>query len=191
LVDPTRSRNGFPFDQYGVRVPALVISPRIPKGTVDGTLYDHTSVLATVERLWGLPSLTKRDANAKDFLHLLNLETARTDAPTELEFSPTLDWQGIVTSDIPCGGANPLTALSGGLEAVANSVSAGPATTTVSRPSEWQVLRAQIALRYVWHSGSSKERMQWVADFRAIRTAADAESFLMRARAKIAVQARD
>ncbi|HEY2361437.1 MAG TPA: alkaline phosphatase family protein [Candidatus Angelobacter sp.] len=187
LVDPTRNRNGFLFDQYGVRVPSIVISPLIPKGIVDGTLYDHTSVLATIEKLWGLPPLTKRDANANDFLHLLNLERARDDAPTALEFNPTLDWQGIVTSDIPCGGSNPLASVLGVVETGADSISASRVTTSSSPPSDWQVSRAQIALRHVWHTSGSKERIQWVKDFRAIRTVEDAERFLVRFREQVGV----
>ncbi|MBB6250314.1 alkaline phosphatase family protein [Nitrospirillum iridis] len=72
---------GFNFEQYGVRVPAVVISPLIPAGTVDHTLYDHTSVLKTLETLFNLGSLTKRDAAANDLLSLLSLSTPRTDCP--------------------------------------------------------------------------------------------------------------
>ena len=71
----------FNFDRFGVRVPALVISPLIPRGLIDHTQYDHTSVLATVERLFGLPPLTERDKNANDLLHLFAETTPRTDAP--------------------------------------------------------------------------------------------------------------
>jgi hypothetical protein len=46
--------NGFKFDQFGARVPTLLISPYIPKGTVfrsgkgDEHPYDHTSFIKTV-----------------------------------------------------------------------------------------------------------------------------------------------
>lgn len=36
------NQNGFRFNQLGVRVPALVISPYTPKGVIDHTVYDHT-----------------------------------------------------------------------------------------------------------------------------------------------------
>jgi phospholipase C len=39
---------------------------------VDSTLYDHTSVLKTLEKLFGLSSLTQRDANANDLTSLLS-----------------------------------------------------------------------------------------------------------------------
>ncbi|CAN5354099.1 hypothetical protein BH20ACT24_BH20ACT24_18750 [soil metagenome] len=76
--------HGFRFDQLGVRVPALVISPFIARNTVDHTPYDHASIPATVERNLGLSPLTDRDASVNDVLHLLSLDTPRTNAPTSL-----------------------------------------------------------------------------------------------------------
>ena len=92
---------GFDFTQYGVRVPAVVVSPRIPKGTVDHTLYDHTSVLATLERVLGVAPLTKRDAAANDVRHLLCLPEPRTDCPETLvePAMPPLNEQGAVGAD--------------------------------------------------------------------------------------------
>ncbi len=77
------STHGFTFEQYGVRVPAIVVSPLIPAGTVDRKLYDHSSVPKTLEELWGLRPLTNRDANANDVLPLLSLATPRA-CPTSL-----------------------------------------------------------------------------------------------------------
>ena len=42
--DPPNPAQQFDFASYGVRVPAVVISPLIPKGTIDRTLYDHASI---------------------------------------------------------------------------------------------------------------------------------------------------
>jgi phospholipase C len=77
------STHGFTFERYGVRVPAIVVSPLIPAGTVDHSLYDHSSVPKTLEQLWGLGPLTNRDANANNVLHLLSLATPRS-CPTSL-----------------------------------------------------------------------------------------------------------
>ncbi len=77
----TYNQNGFDFTQYGVRVPAVIISPLIAKGTVDHAIYDHSSVPSTLEHLFGIGSLTKRDANANNVLHLLSEPTLRTDCP--------------------------------------------------------------------------------------------------------------
>ena len=63
---------GFTFNQYGVRVPAMVFSPLLSQTGVDSTPYDHTSVLKTLEKLFGLSSLTQRDANANDLTSLLS-----------------------------------------------------------------------------------------------------------------------
>jgi phospholipase C len=72
--------HGFDFSQYGVRVPALVISPWVGQGVIDHTLYNHASILATLERLFNMEPLTERDKAAN---HLLGLITnnCRTDCP--------------------------------------------------------------------------------------------------------------
>ena len=76
-VDQTHN---FQFDHLGVRVPAIVVSPWVGRNVVDHTTYDHTSVLATVEKLFGLHTLTDRDAAANDLLELFSQITPRTDA---------------------------------------------------------------------------------------------------------------
>jgi phospholipase C len=58
------TKSGFTFAQYGVRVPAVIVSPLLPR-SVDHTIYDHASVLATMEWLFGIPPLTQRDAKAR------------------------------------------------------------------------------------------------------------------------------
>jgi phospholipase C len=82
----------FAFDLHGVRVPAVVISAYTQRGTVIGsdpsdptTIFDHTSILATVEARFGLPALTGRDKAANTVDVALNLDTPRTDAPTTLQ----------------------------------------------------------------------------------------------------------
>ena len=84
LVVDDYSEFGFKFDQLGVRVPALVISAHTPRGVIDHTVYDHTSILATVERFYGLGNLTNRDKAANHVGALVALENPRTDAPTTL-----------------------------------------------------------------------------------------------------------
>jgi len=81
----------FAFILYGVRVPAVVVSAYTQKGTVIGidpgdptTVFDHTSILATVEARFGLPPLTARDKAANTLGVALNLEAPRSDAPTTL-----------------------------------------------------------------------------------------------------------
>ncbi|MGA2706816.1 MAG: alkaline phosphatase family protein [Steroidobacteraceae bacterium] len=74
----------FAFDRMGVRVPAILASPYLPKGVVCSTQLQHTSVLVTARKLFGIEgSLTKRDAAAPSFESLF-LATARSDAPSTL-----------------------------------------------------------------------------------------------------------
>ena len=75
---------GFDFTRFGVRVPAVLISPLIQAGTVfrvqpGTTPIDHTSILKTVQQRWELPSLTARDAAAPGLGGVLTLTEARTD----------------------------------------------------------------------------------------------------------------
>ena len=79
-LDPAINENGFIFDQYGVRVPAIVVSPLVPKGKVDHTLYDHASVPATLESLFDLKPLTDRDTHANDVQRVLSLSQPRADS---------------------------------------------------------------------------------------------------------------
>lgn len=73
----------FDFTRLGVRVPAVLISPYIPAGTVDHTLYEHSSIIATACKLLlknvAGACLTKRDQNANTFESNLTLSAPRTD----------------------------------------------------------------------------------------------------------------
>jgi phospholipase C len=82
--DSRHNKNGFTFEKYGPRVPTLVVSPLIPRNLIDHRLYDHASVPATLETMFGLNPLTNRDAAANRLTSLITLAAPRTDAPTEL-----------------------------------------------------------------------------------------------------------
>lgn len=75
----------FKFDRLGVRVPAVVVSPYVERGRVDHTVYEHASIPATVtEQFIGDPlakSIYAREQHANTFLHLLTLDSPRTDTP--------------------------------------------------------------------------------------------------------------
>jgi phospholipase C len=75
--------SGFNFDRLGVRVPAIVVSPYTPAGTVINTPFDHTSALSTIVNCLGLATgkLGKRQAAAPDISAALKGPTARTDFP--------------------------------------------------------------------------------------------------------------
>ena len=61
------------FDRYGFRVPSGVVSPFAKEDYVSHTIYDHTSILKTVEEKWNLPALTRRDANANSLFDMVDL----------------------------------------------------------------------------------------------------------------------
>ena len=75
-----RAPDGPDFNYFGVRVPAVIISPYVPAGTVIRpaglTPFDHTSIIATLRKLFGIGSLTARDAAAPDLVDAL--EALRT-----------------------------------------------------------------------------------------------------------------
>jgi phospholipase C len=69
---------GFSFDRSGYRVPAVIISPWIAANGVFSDEYRHTSLLATLREVWGLGEpFSARDASARTFHHVLNLDVPR------------------------------------------------------------------------------------------------------------------
>jgi phospholipase C len=104
-VPPDGNRHppdNFAFDTYGVRVPAVIVSPYMPKGSIvrsapAGTAFDappypfdHTSIIATLRRLFpalGGP-LTRRDAVAPDLIASLSLPGPTNDSLPSITYSP-------------------------------------------------------------------------------------------------------
>jgi phospholipase C len=70
------------FRRYGFRVPSVVVSPYSKKDYVSHMVYDHTSVLAFLEKKFNLPAFTKRDANANDLFDFLDLNAMAKQQPT-------------------------------------------------------------------------------------------------------------
>ena len=63
----TPNTYGDDYTIAGIRVPAVIVSPWARANFTSHTVYDHTSILATIQRKWNLPALTYRDANANHF----------------------------------------------------------------------------------------------------------------------------
>lgn len=97
----------FPFDQYGPRVPAVVISPRIPHNVIDHRHYDHASVPATLEQIFQLPTLTQRDAAANSVHVLASLQTPRNDTPSVLPSPAPMQETLSLQSTVPVAAAQP------------------------------------------------------------------------------------
>ena len=83
----------FKFDRYGVRIPAVIASPWIAPGTVlrapAGQTYDHTSVISTLRKRFGIATpLTARDAAAPDLEAVLNLDQPSDDGRQPVQALP-------------------------------------------------------------------------------------------------------
>ena len=63
---PDDKTTEYAFNQYGIRVPAILISPWMRAGKLP-TVFDHTSILKYVIDKWGLQGLTDRVAKANTF----------------------------------------------------------------------------------------------------------------------------
>jgi phospholipase C len=88
-IAPVNSPGEKPYDgfrRYGFRVPSVVVSPYAKQDYVSHLVYDHSSVLAFLERKFNLPALTKRDANANDLFDFLDLTAMAKGQPTFPEF---------------------------------------------------------------------------------------------------------
>jgi len=95
----TDPRGHEPYTRLGSRLPVILISPWLAKGTVvsepavkpyNDSQYDGTSIVATIKRLFDLPDfLTKRDAWSASFDHLFDeLAAPRNDTPMHLPDAP-------------------------------------------------------------------------------------------------------
>ncbi|MFO1045329.1 MAG: alkaline phosphatase family protein [Planctomycetaceae bacterium] len=79
------NKHGFDFKTYGVRVPAVVVSPMVA-AQMAHTVYDHSSVPATIEKCFHIGNLTNRDQHANSISDLCTRSIAggsiRTDNVT-------------------------------------------------------------------------------------------------------------
>ncbi|KAG0168753.1 hypothetical protein DFQ29_010017, partial [Apophysomyces sp. BC1021] len=81
ITNPT-----FDFTRLGIRVPAILISPRIPRGFVipSSETFEHASVPSTLHALFSMPFLTFRDRSARPFHTYANLSIPRNDCISKL-----------------------------------------------------------------------------------------------------------
>ncbi len=57
---------------YGLRVPAILVSPYARRGHIDSTVLDFTSIPKFIEENWNLKPLAERDAKANSFVKAFN-----------------------------------------------------------------------------------------------------------------------
>ncbi len=83
--DATQTGKPFLFDRLGVRVPAILVSPWVARGTLVGTdrVFEHASIPATATAFFlnSYDDRSPREKAASTFLDLLTLDQMRTDAP--------------------------------------------------------------------------------------------------------------
>jgi phospholipase C len=62
------------FDLTGFRVPFIVVSPYTRAHFASHRVYDHTSITRFIEARFGLPALSRRDANAAPPMEMFDFE---------------------------------------------------------------------------------------------------------------------
>lgn len=88
-IPPDDHHEEYSFDRFGLRVPALLISPWVDAG-VESTPFDHTSVLHYLIDKWDLAPLGRRAAAANGIGVALKRTGPRTGMTTRIELSPTM-----------------------------------------------------------------------------------------------------
>lgn len=157
---PSYVQHQFDFTQLGVRVPAVVVSPLIRQKTIDHTRYDHTSILATIERIHGLAPLTARDKAANDLLHLFTLEDPRIDIPQIPDPPPS----GFICDDVETGTISTQST-------VAPEEAAPLPENLQSNSTTWGFLH--VAARREYKSAPYRKRREIRRRYEAIRTERD------------------
>jgi|GEM_PF-238013 len=155
VITDGASQYGFTFKQYGPRVPAVVVSPLIPKNLIDHRLYDHASIPAAIEAVFNLPPLTQRDKQSNSLVALATLPAARTDTPVKLvDPAKSPGMAAMATLSVSAAGPN-------------DSVDKGNLPGFLHA-----TLRSDLAL------SRPEERPAILAHFKTITTRADAQAYM-------------
>jgi phospholipase C len=94
----------FAFDRLGLRVPAVIVSPWIAKGTVEQRQLQHNSIIKTVRDIFGLNGLNRRDESALSFADLFEAAVEprqADDMPAKLERASLEETTESVVAGIP------------------------------------------------------------------------------------------
>jgi phospholipase C len=83
---PDDHREEYAFDQLGVRVPALLVSPWVGRGTWH-TRFDHTSLLKYLAEKWSFAPLGARAADANNIGEAIRESVPRTDTVEKIELT--------------------------------------------------------------------------------------------------------
>jgi phospholipase C len=116
-ADDQAGNSDFKFDRLGVRVPAVLVSPWVPEGTViSDRVFEHASIPATVAKCF-IPNpdatlRSSREKKADTFLDFLSLPQARNDPAMTLHLGKVnifaaQDPSVINLDQTPAGAHNP------------------------------------------------------------------------------------
>jgi len=98
-IAPDHHQEEYAFNQLGLRVPAILVSPYTAKAVVSKT-FDHTSLLKYLTDKWSLGPLGARTAQANSFASAIQSK-ARSDCPKILPLSGPPDGDQPVTVGRP------------------------------------------------------------------------------------------
>jgi phospholipase C len=82
-IPPDHHSEEYDFTRYGVRVPAILVSPYVGNG-IFSELLDHTSLLKYLQDKWALNDLGDRTAKANTFKDVITAGP-RSDAPVRVD----------------------------------------------------------------------------------------------------------
>jgi phospholipase C len=117
---PDHHTEEYDFMQYGVRVPAILVSPWVGNGVISD-LFDHTSLLKYLQDKWTLNDLGARTACAASFAGAINAAAApRTDAPPRIDSAATGSGAPTPAVDALTENQSAIVAMSHNLEAMSN-----------------------------------------------------------------------
>lgn len=111
---PDHHQEEYTFDRYGIRVPAVLVSPWV-KNDVLKDPFDHTSLLKYLTDKWQLGSLGERTAKANSFASAIQV-VPRTDAPKAIPSVP----KGLAQQNRPV--MQPLTSLENSIVALSHAL---------------------------------------------------------------------
>jgi phospholipase C len=175
----------FNFERLGVRVPAVLVSPFIPKRTIiHDKVFDHTSIIATARKLfiqdWEKFPLTRRDAQANTFEDCLTLTSARLDKVTIP--NPSDSFPPAASALLASAGRGLLTAAKGVTAGFSVDAGVDPSETPNNPINDFQEAMLHHALSFNSTLPINEQTNQLVS---SIRTEQDAAKYFAAIRTRI------
>ena len=77
------------FNQSGLRVPLIVVSPFVKPHYVSHVNRDFTAMLKLIEKRFNVPALTARDAAQDDMTEMFDFTKSQIPTPPPMPVQPT------------------------------------------------------------------------------------------------------